>query len=142
LPRGGTPISRSRTITSLRVPALLLLLTCCDGSGDEPLRVDAAVAFPPRDTVRISLPAVTHRCSDGRSILLEAMSPEGSGVLVRLRYRDSLVTATYRVIVPRDTTTPSATVAVRYLLKDLAHAFFFDTGTVQLRREGGERGRG
>ncbi|PYO87931.1 MAG: hypothetical protein DMD66_08900 [Gemmatimonadetes bacterium] len=73
-------------------------------------------------------------------MLLEAVSPEGSGVLVRLRYRDSLVTATYRIIVPRDTTTPGATVAVRYLLRDMAHAFFFDTGTVQLRREGGRGG--
>lgn len=70
-------------------------------------------------------------------MLLEAVSPEGSGVLVRLRYRDSLVTATYPIIVPRDTTTPGATVAVRYLLRDVAHAFFFDSGTVQLRREGG-----
>lgn len=69
-------------------------------------------------------------------MLLEAVSPEGSGVLVRLRYRDSLVAATYRIIVPRDTTTPGAMVAVRYLLRDVAHAFFFDTGTVQLRREG------
>jgi len=73
-------------------------------------------------------------------MLLEAVSPEGSGVLVRLRYRDSLVTATYRIIVPRDTTTPGATVAVRYLLRDVAHAFFFDTGSVQIRREGGRRG--
>ena len=73
-------------------------------------------------------------------MLLEAASHEGSGVLVRLRYRDGLVTATYRIIVPGDTTTPGATVAVRYLLRDVAHAFFFDTGTVQLRREGGRGG--
>ena len=73
-------------------------------------------------------------------MLLEAVSPEGTGVLVRLRYRDSVVTAAYRIIVPRDTTTPGATVAVRYLLRDMAHAFFFDTGTVQLRREGGKGG--
>jgi len=76
-----------------------------------------------------------HRCTDGRALLLEAVSPEGNGVLVRLHYRDSLVTATYRVVVPGDTTAPGAVVAVRYLLREATHAFFFDSGTVQVHRE-------
>jgi hypothetical protein len=63
------------------------------------------------------------------------VSPEGSGVLVRLHYRDSLVTARYRVVVPGDTTAPGAVVAVRYLLRDAAHGLFFDSGTVQVHRE-------
>src|SRR5437879_12845080 len=67
-PRGGTQISRSHTITSLRVPALLLLLTCCEGGGDEPLCVASVSAFPPRDTVDSSLPSVTHRVYDGLSL--------------------------------------------------------------------------
>jgi hypothetical protein len=99
-----------------------------------PLLVDAVVAFPPRDTVRFSLPATTHHCSNGRSLLLEAVSPEGSGVLVRLRYRDSLVAARYRVVVPGDTTAPAAQVIVRYVLRDVAHTFSFDTGAVVVRR--------
>jgi len=117
-------------------PALVLLLTCCDRASDEPLAVDAVVAFPPRDTIRFSLPAATHRCSAGRSLILEAVSPEGSGVLMRLHYLDSLVTASYPIVMPGDTTTAGATVAVRYLLRDVGHAFVFDTGSVELRREG------
>ena len=68
-------------------------------------------------------------------MLLEAVSPEGNGVLVRLHYRDSLVTASYPVVAPGDTTAPAAVVAVRYLLRDASHAFFFDTGAVQVRRD-------
>jgi hypothetical protein len=63
------------------------------------------------------------------------VSPEGNGVLVRLHYRDSLVTAMYRVVVPGDTAVPGAVVAARYLLRDATHAFFFDSGTVQVNRE-------
>jgi len=118
------------------VPALLVLVTGCHGP-DQPPSLDVTVAFPPRDTVRFSLPAGTHRCTDGRTILLEGVIPEGNGVLVRLHFRDSLVTATYPVVVPDDPTTPGAVVAVRYLLRETPHAFFFDSGTVQLRRERG-----
>lgn len=118
-----------------------MLLTRCDGrdaggSAQQPLLVDVMVAFPPRDTVRFSLPATTYRCTDGRSILLEAVSPEGSGVLVRLRFRDSLVSAAYPVVLPGDTSAPSAMVVVRYMVRDVTRAFFFDSGTVQVRREG------
>jgi len=57
-------------------------------------------------------------------------------VLMRLHYLDSLVTASYPIVMPGDTTTTGATVAVRYLLRDVGHAFVFDTGSVELRREG------
>jgi len=123
------------------VPALLLLLVSCDGGGGgsrQPLLIDAMVAFPPRDTVRFSLPATTHRCADGRSVLLEAVSPEGSGVLVRLHFRDSLVSGSYPVVAPGDTTAPGAVVAVRYLLRDVSHGFFFDSGAVQVGVEAGK----
>jgi len=99
------------------------------------MRLDATVAFPPRDTIRFSLPATTHRCTDGRTLLLEAVSPEGNGVLVGLHVRDSLVAGSYPVVVPGDPTAPGAVVAVRYLLRDAPHAFFFDSGAVQVRRE-------
>lgn len=115
----------------------------CDGAGGasrQPLLLDAMVAFPPRDTVRFSLPATTHRCADGRAVLLEAVSPEGSGVLVRLHFRDSLVSGSYPVLAPGDTTAPGAVVAVRYLLRDASHGFFFDTGAVQVRLEAGKVG--
>lgn len=112
------------------------MLTCCGGDDAEPLRVDVVVAFGSNDTARVSLPAAMHRCTSGRSVLLEGVTPEGSGVLMRLHYRDSLVTATYPIVVPADTTTPGAAVAVRYLLRDVGHAFFFDSGSVELRRDG------
>ncbi len=113
----------------------------CDGAGGgsrQPLLLDAMVAFPPRDTVRFSLPATTHRCADGRTVLLEAVSPEGSGVLVRLHFRDSLVSGSFPVLAPGDTTAPGAVVAVRYLLRDASHGFFFDTGAVQVRLAAGK----
>jgi hypothetical protein len=68
-------------------------------------------------------------------MLLEAVSPEGNGVLVRLHYRDTLVSASYPVVVPGDTAAPGAVVAVRYLIRDMTHAFSFDSGAVQVRRE-------
>lgn len=96
------------------------------------------VVFPPRDTVRFSLPATTHRCADGRTVLIEAVSPEGSGVLVRLHFRDSLVSGSYPVLAPGDTSAPGAVVAVRYLLREVSRGFFFDTGAVQLRLAAGK----
>jgi hypothetical protein len=117
---------------------LLLPLTCCDGGvdGTKPLLVDATVAFPPRDTVHAALPAITHRCTDGRTILLEAVSPEGSGVLVRLHFRDSLRSGSSRVVVPGDTSAPGAVVAVRYVVGDVPRTVSLDSGTVELRRAG------
>lgn len=116
-----------------------MLLTCCRGGGgaDEPVRLQAMVVFPPKDTIRFALPATTHRCNDGRSLLLEAASPRGSGVLVRLRYGDTLVAGQYPVIIPSDTTAQrGATVAVRYLIREVAHGFSFDSGAVDVRRDG------
>jgi hypothetical protein len=77
-----------------------------------------------------------HRCTDPRTVLLEALSPEGNGVLVRLHFRDSLVSASYPVVVPGDTTSPRAVVAVRYQIRDVSHVFTFDSGAVEVRREG------
>jgi hypothetical protein len=121
------------------------LLTSCHGrdavaDGQQSQFLDATVAFPPRDTARFSVPATTHRCTDGRTILVEAVSPEGNGVLLRLHYRDSLVTGSYPVVTPGDSTTAGAVVAVRYLLRDTPHAFFFDSGAVRVRRgRGGDK---
>src|SRR5438552_19039100 len=63
-PRAGSQISRSPAITPLRVfPALVLLRTCCDRASEDPLAVDAVLAFPRRDTTRLSLPPATPRCA-------------------------------------------------------------------------------
>ena len=97
------------------------------------------VAFPPRDTVRFEVPASAHRCSEGPTeILLQALSPEGNGVLVRFRHPDSVVTGTYRVVIPSDTTKPTAVVAVRYQLRETEHSFAADSGTADVHIEGGK----
>src|SRR5262245_57091544 len=73
-PRRGAAVARSIFIAALRaLPALLLLLAGCDGSdsrSNQPTLVEAVVAFPPRDTIRFSLPATAHRCADPRTILI------------------------------------------------------------------------
>ncbi|HEV8511538.1 MAG TPA: hypothetical protein VGQ48_13885 [Gemmatimonadales bacterium] len=93
------------------------------------------IAFPPKDTIRFALPATTHRCADGQSLLLEALSPEGSGVLVRLRYRDSVIPDSFPVVMPGDTAVvPAATVAVRYFVRETPHGFVVDSGRVLVRR--------
>jgi hypothetical protein len=117
------------------------VLTGChggDAADDAPpgQRLDATVAFPPRDTARFSVPATAHGCTDGRTILVEGVSPEGYGVLLRLHYRDSLVTGSYPVVTPGDSTTVGAVVAVRYSMRETPRAFFFDSGAVRIRRSG------
>lgn len=81
-----------------------------------------------------------HACTGGHAVLLEAVSPEGTGVLMRLRFDDSLGTGTYPILVPSDTVTQGAMVAVRYLLRDAAHAFYVDSGSVHVRRDGTKLG--
>ncbi|HUC40588.1 MAG TPA: hypothetical protein VMR92_07115 [Gemmatimonadales bacterium] len=126
---------------SSRAPALLVLLACCKGGAttdQSPRLLDGIVAFPPRDTVRFSVPATTHRCTEARTVVLEALGPEGNGVLVRLHYRDSLAPVSYPVIMPGDTTAPGAAVAVRYQLREVGHSFAADSGTVEVHRSGDE----
>lgn len=122
--------------------ALLLALALPGGAScgpDEPeqpaLRLQAIVAFPPSDTIRLSLPARTQWCTDGTSLLLEALQPEGSGVLIRLRYRDSLASDSLPIVVPADTTTtPAAVVAIKFFTNDTPRGYSLDSGTVRLRR--------
>lgn len=115
----------------------VLALTGCGARDREPLRLQATVAFPPRDTIRFSLPAVSHRCRDGHSLLLEAADPQGYGVLARLHFGDSLIAGSYPIAAPGDSVTiPASQVAVRYLLRDVSHGFAVDSGSVSLQRDG------
>lgn len=114
-----------------------MLLTACRSPADEPLRLEATVAFPPRDTIRFALPATTRRCTDGRALLLEAVSPQGTGVLVRLHHGDSLIAGPYTITAPGDSiTVPGAQVAVRYLVREVPHGFAIDSGSVDVERSG------
>ena len=67
--------------------------------------------------------------------MLEAASPGGNGVLVYLRYGDSLTSAAYPVIALGDTVaTRGALVALRYMVRDVARSFSVDSGAVEVRR--------
>jgi hypothetical protein len=115
-----------------------VLLAACGPRDDEPLRLQATIAFPPRDTIRFALPATTHRCTGGRSVLLEAISPQGRGVLVRLHYRDSLIAGPYAITALGDSiTVPGAQVAVRYLNREVTHGFMIDSGSVEVQPTAG-----
>ena len=97
------------------------------------------VAFPPKDTIRLSLPANARWCSDRRSLLIESLSPEGSGVMLRLRYRDSLTSDSFPIVVPGDTTAvPGAVVGIRFFVHDTPHGYALDSGRVHVRRDGNE----
>lgn len=103
-------------------------------------QLEATIVFPPRDTVQFTASVTTHRCTDARTLLIEAVNPEGNGVLVRLHFRDSLASQSYRIVPPKDTSAGSAVVAVRYLLRETPRRFTFDTGSVQLTRTGANIG--
>jgi hypothetical protein len=102
-----------------------------------PLRLDAMIAFPPKDTIRLSLPATSSWCTDGHSLLLEALDPEGSGVLVRVRYRDSLTSDSLSIVPPDDTAAvPAAIVGIRFFVHDTPRGYSLDSGRVHLQRQG------
>ena len=120
--------------------ALLLVPACGPGEPQPlPLRLDATIAFPPKDTIRLSLPASSAWCSDRHSLLLESLSPEGSGLLLRLRYRDSLTSDSLPLVLPGDTATvPAAVVGIRFFLHETPHGYTLDSGRVHVVRDGGE----
>ena len=67
--------------------------------------------------------------------MVESFSPEGSGVLVRLRYRDSLTTDSFPIIMPGDTgAVTGAVVALRFFLHDTPHSYTLDSGRVYVQR--------
>jgi hypothetical protein len=114
-----------------------LLLACGNDDNEPPVLLHAMVAFPPKDTILFDLPAEMRHCSDRRSLLLESVSPEGSGVLLRLRYGDSLISDSFPIVVPGDTASvPAAVVAIRFFVRDVPRGYVLDSGTVHVRREG------
>ena len=117
----------------------MLCLAACSTAEPKPapLRLEAMIAFPPEDTIRLALPATSAWCSDGHSLLLEALHPEGSGVLVRVRYRDSLTSDSLPIVPPTDTAAvPAAIVGIRFYLHDAPRGYSLDSGRVQLQRQG------
>jgi hypothetical protein len=100
------------------------------------LWLDATITFPPQDTILLALPASTSWCDDGHSLLIEALHPEGSGVLVRVRYTDSLTTDSLPIALPDDTAAaPAAVVGIRFFLHDSPHSYSLDSGRVHVQRQ-------
>ena len=115
---------------------LALGAAACGGRGavgDEPLRLRATVVHAAPDTIRFAVPAAARRCGDGRSLLLEGGGERGNGVLVLLRYGDSIAPGSFPVLALGDSlTVRGAAVAVRYLKGDVAHGLALDSGAVDL----------
>jgi hypothetical protein len=69
--------------------------------------------------------------------LVESLNPEGSGVLVRLRYRDSLTSDSFPILLPGDTSAATgAVVALRFFQHDTPRSYTLDSGRVYVRRTG------
>jgi hypothetical protein len=109
------------------------LLTGCGREGQEPVRLHGTVVRPPRDTVRVALPATFRMCEGGRALLLESIDPRGDGVLTLVRYGDSLTSKTYPILMSGDTLGVGAAVGIRYLVRDVPRAFALDSGGVEIR---------
>lgn len=113
-------------------------MSCGGGGTDgEPARLQATLARPLFDTLHFAVPAVAHHCQGGRALLLEAADEHGNGVLVLLRYGDTLTAGSIPLVALGDSTTPrGANVAVRYMKGDIAHGASLDSGAVELTAAG------
>jgi len=106
-------------------------------SAGEPGRLQATVMRPLFDTLHFAVPAAAHHCASGRALLLEALSEQGNGVLVLLRYGDSLAVGPVPLIALGDSVTPrGANVGVRYMKGDIAHGVLLDSGAVEVTAVG------
>lgn len=119
---------------SVVVPVVLIgVVAAC---GDDPApSLHAMVVRPEFDTVRFVVPAAVRRCSDGTALLLRGSDESGNGVLVRLRYGDSLIAGAFPLLMLGDSITPrGANVGVRYMKGDVARGVALDSGAVYLTR--------
>ena len=106
-------------------------------SAGEPGRLQATVMRPLFDTLHFAVPAAAHHCARGRALLLEALSEQGNGVLVLLRYGDSLAIGPVPLIALGDSVAPrGANVGVRYMKGDIAHGVLLDSGAVEVTAVG------
>jgi hypothetical protein len=119
---------------------IVALAVSCGGGGmsaGEPARLQATVARPLFDTLHFAVPAAAHHCAGRKALLLEAANEQGNGVLVLLRYGDSLGVGPVPLIALGDSITPrGANVAVRYMKGDIAHGVSLDSGVVDLTAAG------
>jgi hypothetical protein len=92
----------------------------------------AAVRLPGVDSARFEATATARRCGSGRGIVLEGVE-RGNGVLVWLRFPDSLSAGPYQVRARGDTTTlRGAVTSVRWVQGNVAHGIVLDSGAVMV----------
>ena len=96
---------------------------------------------PPKDTTRFEAPARASRCSGGGGsraggVILRG-SRAGNGAVAWLRTVDTVASGAWPLLQRGDTVSlRGATVAVRYMVKEMAHGFTLDSGSVAVRRNG------
>ena len=121
---------------------LAVVVAACGSAPEQAARARVLVVRPPNDSIRFEAPARAQRCSGGtgRAGLLLQGSRDGNGVIVWLRGSpaDSLARAPWPLLQRGDTVSPrGATVGVRYMLHEVAHGLPLDSGTVEVRANGG-----
>lgn len=130
----------------MRLVILLALCAACDNAASAGAggagRLQVAVIRLEPDTVRFEAEAAATRCKAGRpgraggALLLYGVE-QGNGVLVWLRFDDSLALGEYRPLSRGDTAAPrGAVVATRYTIGGVAHGFVLDSGALILERAG------
>lgn len=88
--------------------------------------------------MRFEAPALASRCSAsaGGGVVLQGATG-GNGVLVWLRYHDSLAAGEWPLIQGTDTVSPrGAQVGVRFMIGALAHGVGLDSGAVRVSKTG------
>ena len=117
-----------------RLPLAALALVACAGAAEREGTLRARVAFPPQDTVRFTAPATARLCGRPGALVAHGSSG-GNGVLLWLRYGDSLASGDYPVLVRSDTATShGAVVGVRFMTGALTHGTALDSGVVTVSR--------
>jgi hypothetical protein len=92
--------------------------------------VHVRVIRPPKDTVRFTAPATASHCARGGGVVLEGATG-GNAAMAWLRTPDAVAAVTWPLLQRGDTVSPrGATIAVRYLLGDIAHGATMDSGSV------------
>ena len=89
------------------------------------------------DSARFEAAATARRCGSGHGVVLEAAA-RGNGLLVWLRFPDSLTAGAYPPLGRADSTIPrGAVTVVRWMQGDVAHGIVLDSGAVTVTPQAG-----
>jgi len=114
-----------------------VLCVACGAAQQPGGRVRVAVRRLGVDSTRFEATVTARRCGSGRGVVLEGVE-RGNGVLIWLRFPDSLGAGSYQPLVRGDTTTPrGAVTVVRWVQSGVAHGMALDSGVVTVAPGGG-----